>query len=107
MSLLAGESLDVHIFSDASQRASGYAGAFIVGEGGEPQHVRHDCETSCQAEILTLIEAIKCAAVSHPPESLVVHTDLEGIHGLLDRSKRTDRQPALTLAAFRDMGVRI
>jgi hypothetical protein len=98
--------MEVEIFSDASHSGKRYAGAYIIGRGGEPVHVVHQgCSNSTQAEMLTIAAAVAKAVESYVPSQLIVHTDVASINASIDKQSRLGIEPGLTLLRFRVDGV--
>lgn len=75
--------MQVEIFSDASQHAGKFAGAFIIGRHQGPQGVLlPQCKKSVDAELLTTTIAIReCLKRGMVP--YIVHTDLLQIDAIL------------------------
>jgi hypothetical protein len=94
----------IDVFSDVSQRskhhplrkvhgrrtpALKYVGAYIVGCGGKPAMIDHDCRCNMQAEILTSIAGLQAAlAIRQDGQPIIVHTDLKDIAIIMRKAMR-------------------
>jgi hypothetical protein len=80
------------VFSDASGFQGRWAGAYVLGRGGEPVAVILDgCKKAVEAE-LTLMSLAVEAALASPDcpanHELLIHTDLKSIDQILLYAKR-------------------